>query len=334
MSFLRRPGRATLLLAFALVCCLVAASILLGAGSPAKIREGALSAVTVSAQATEKVTGRTTQRLRLFLHPQPASPTDSATPTPSNMLGTNDFDDLMERADQGNVAAACRLSALLALCTSPLREEQLMSSMISAAAETEAKSSEEQRVTLNIIRLARSAELKARLCKYASKAHLDQTTRRTLQAARLGVASAAVRFFLDAELRMPSGDLDRQMSDIYRNEALLLLGRAARSGNAEALLWFFWVNASGGEYPVRDSILSVSPNPIVAVAAGRVLLRVVDPWVASEMVGQINELSARLTLEESMAARHQEATFRNPVYRQDLMNWNPPDEPVYDCDRG
>lgn len=227
------------------------------------------------------------------------------------------FDELSIASDQGNADAACLLSEILVLCAGKADIESMGVELIERATQLEPGSVDEQRDIEYLIRLEAAEARKRRICENVTEQQLAQLPRRNLQAARLGVARAAVRFFADPDLLTQGAKMEPDFPDKYRREAMSLLERAARNGDLQALTYLFTAYAQGASAEGAASLETGVDRPM-AVAVGLELLRIEDRSNTGSVRRTLMQIEAEMTLQDRARAKSLGRPFKVTRTSQDI----------------
>jgi len=248
-----------------------------------------------------------------------------------DFLSNFDFDVMAQRADQSDAHAACILRAAILVCSYPVDLESFQRVIMMGAGE-EPKGSANARVAIErLLRLESFEPRRKKLCEKITGEQLAQFEARNHQAARLGVAKAAIAYFLNpGSLIGADGKADEIRTGEYRREAVPLLERAAQKGDVEALNLLFGLYSTGRYAGVTASI-EVPVDRARAMAIGIELIAISNPMVAADVEQALIPLKAEMKPTDWASVEQIGRAYRAPRSSWDLSDWQEPDQQIENC---
>lgn len=227
---------------------------------------------------------------------------------PRNAALIDEIDGLIERADQGDSAAACRLAWDLDLCSRASKLPALQQEWLDSSAAERPHSQAEAESAALLQRVDAWARRASVVCVGLPDDYLRETANRMYRSASLGNATSMARF----ALAPPFGEMlsleQAELIDVHRRNALQFLERAALAGEPTGLYGVFVANARG-YIPTQYGNLPISPDPVQAVAAGTALLRFADPNTAQWIREVLAQLHGSLPSDSLSNARSLTDTY-------------------------
>lgn len=222
------------------------------------------------------------------------------------------FDELAERARQGDRSAACRLAWDLETCADLPKLVEVESTLVEwAAAERPASPAESRaahRISAFSTRLARAHKV----CAGLDASRTAQAMSMMRRAAELGDARSMARYAL-----YPRFDPSRPLEQVdamvaYRTDAPAFLERAVAAGDPIALFGLYHALARG-EIVTRHGALPIDADPARALEMGLVLRTFADAETVAGIDERIAEILPRLsTAQREQAERAAAARVAGP----------------------
>lgn len=204
---------------------------------------------------------------RTDLNQSRAFSTISAVPT---------FEELSSQADAGNVRAACMLGMLLETCDAKSQSTELRNVFLDRAAEALPGSETERTLATRVELIDNALQRFEYLCASLSPDEKAQEFERMLQAVKLGSSRAAVRFFLQPQIKTKLGAISLTRAAQYEHHAIEGLQQASLKGNGQAMFNLFEL-LSAGSMQNSDVELTTRIDRGKAIALGRTISPFLDP---------------------------------------------------------
>lgn len=210
------------------------------------------------------------------------------------------FDELSQRADAGDMSAACRLAYELDTCRR-IPELQRYAAEIGSAAIARPKGATKAYDDL-FVKTTLDIEVASRRCEGVQRAWMQNAWKYLFALARSGNDEAAVRFALAPPLDRADMIDNLDAWQVYRESAVPLLERAATNGDPHAM--HALQLALSGTPVFLGSRTIIAKDPARALELGFALERVADAKTVAWLLQQRDELRATLSPEEFQRRSH------------------------------
>lgn len=229
------------------------------------------------------------------------------------------FDELAERARQGDRHAACRLAWDLETCADLPRLVEIESTLVEWAAQERPASPAESRAAHRISAFSSRLARAQKVCAGLDASRTAQAMSMMRRAAELGDARSMARYAL-----YPRFDPSRPLEQVdamvaYRTDAPAFLERAVAAGDPIALFGLYHALARG-EIMTRHGALPIDADPVRALELGLVLRTFADAETVAGIDQRIAEILPRLSAAqrdqaERAAAARVAGAFRDAAPR-------------------
>lgn len=211
------------------------------------------------------------------------------------------FVGLSQAADRGDTRAACMLGTLLGMCNQLDKSIQIKDDLIDSATLSSPGGESERILATRASNIENALQKYASFCTSLDPQAKNQSFERMLQAVKLGSPRAAVRFFLQPQIKTEMGSISFDRAAQYQRYAIDGLNHAATRGNSTAMYYLFNLLATG-HFENSEVVVSSQIERSKAIALGRAIAPTLDPITLSATQETLQKLERDASPRELSAA--------------------------------